>query len=185
MTETRPRPRTRFVCPECQGENIVTQAEARWDMAAQDWVTVATEGEIYCDDCGHSGDDSTPFFEEEWEREAPALDPDARDRADLSAAYAALIRHDPFESDAARAPSDVAAVLREYLAARWPDPAPAAGAPVCPACGSLDVAANAAARFDAAAGAWTLSGVHDAMTCQACGHEADHGFGPAPVKGGA
>ncbi len=46
----------------------------------------------------------------------------------------------------------------------------------CPKCLSADVCADAAARWDAAAGAWKLASVHDSMTCGACGYESDSGF---------
>lgn len=49
--------------------------------------------------------------------------------------------------------------------------------PRCPVCGSDDVAADGAARWNKANGQWELSDVHDSTACQACGYESDmHNF---------
>jgi hypothetical protein len=45
--------------------------------------------------------------------------------------------------------------------------------PVCPKCGSDNVACDAAARWDADLQTWSLAGTHDCTTCQDCGYEDD------------
>lgn len=46
---------------------------------------------------------------------------------------------------------------------------------LCPACGSCNVAHDAAVRWDFATQAFTISGVHDYVCCQDCGRDSDTG----------
>ncbi|MCG2841269.1 hypothetical protein L6Q21_09780 [Sandaracinobacter sp. RS1-74] len=45
--------------------------------------------------------------------------------------------------------------------------------PVCRHCGSDQIVRDASARWDAAAQAWTLSGVYDCHFCDTCNREGD------------
>lgn len=47
----------------------------------------------------------------------------------------------------------------------------------CPDCGSRDVAADAAARWNFDRQEWELACTHDCITCQDCGHESATGRG--------
>ena len=45
-------PRVRVVCAECGAENVLRDAYARWDEAAQEWSMSSTQDYTCCDDCG-------------------------------------------------------------------------------------------------------------------------------------
>lgn len=45
--------------------------------------------------------------------------------------------------------------------------------PTCPKCGSHNIVKDAAARWDAATGDWTLASIHDHETCEDCDAQGD------------
>jgi hypothetical protein len=45
----------------------------------------------------------------------------------------------------------------------------------CPSCGSEEISAESSARWDKAQQTWVMSDVHDAITCQDCGHDSNFG----------
>ena len=49
MTDKLP---VRIKCTECEGENVRRDADAEWDVEAQEWVLVAVYDSATCDDCG-------------------------------------------------------------------------------------------------------------------------------------
>ena len=52
----------------------------------------------------------------------------------------------------------------------------------CPSCGSDDVCAEASAKWDNDKQEWIMSDVHDMITCQECGYDANvEGYFEVPL----
>jgi len=47
-------------------------------------------------------------------------------------------------------------------------------APVCWACGSREITADASAQWDVDLQAWILTGTHETYTCESCGTDMRH-----------
>jgi hypothetical protein len=43
--------RVKYVCPDCNGTNVWSDANAAWDEATQQWELLNTFDAEYCDDC--------------------------------------------------------------------------------------------------------------------------------------
>lgn len=74
-----------------------------------------------------------------------------------------------------RIPDLTLIVTLESLDPEDPDPQTPSGAlkPVCPRCGSEDLACDATARWDIESQSWDISGLFDCQTCDNCGAEGD------------
>lgn len=47
---------------------------------------------------------------------------------------------------------------------------------ICPICKSIDIVADASARWDSSLQEFVLTDVMDRMSCENCGHESNHEF---------